>query len=280
VAQVSLHHPVRLAEQMSLLDNLGRGRLTVGVGRGTAYNIYEYQGYGIAHGEAAERYEEAEQIMIKAWTGADGFEHEGKFWQVKGPTLRPRPFTRPHPFMLRAASSDHGAAGLGSRGLPFMMNVQSDDNTFARLNAYRTAMREAGYDDGHVARCLDETWVWRNVYVGESDAEAQRTAEPYFVGMVEHRSSMRERIASDQGQAITAKNPVYRDPSIGLVAGSPATVAERFARLARAGVRSMMIQFRLGPMPSEMAEASMTRFAKEVIPRVRQLLAQPATAAA
>ena len=113
VAQVSLYHPVRLAEQMSLLDNLGRGRLMVGVGRGTAYNIYEYQGYGIPHGEASERYEEAEEIMLKAWTGENGFEHQGKFWQVKGPALRPRPFTKPHPFLLRAASSDHGAAGLG-----------------------------------------------------------------------------------------------------------------------------------------------------------------------
>ena len=47
VAQMSLHHPIRLAEQMALIDNISRGRVVVGLGRGTAFNIYEYQGYGI-----------------------------------------------------------------------------------------------------------------------------------------------------------------------------------------------------------------------------------------
>ncbi|MFN0160638.1 MAG: LLM class flavin-dependent oxidoreductase [Burkholderiales bacterium] len=273
VAQVSLHHPVRLAEQIALLDNLGRGRLMVGIGRGTAYNVYEYQGYGIPHGEAGERYEEAETIMLKAWTGTRGFEHAGKFWQVKGPPLRPRPFTQPHPLVLRAASSDHGATGLGGRGLPFLMNVQSDDNTFARLNAYQGAMRAAGFDDSHVSRCMDQSWIWRNVYVGETDAEAQRTALPYFVGMIEHRSSMRERVAADQGQSITSSNPVYRDPKIGLLAGSAAQVAERMAGLARAGVGGVMMQFRLGSMPAAVANASMTRFAEQVIPEFSRRMA-------
>ena len=273
VAQVSLYHPVRLAEQIALLDNLGRGRLMVGIGRGTAYNVYEYQGYGIPHGEAGERYEEAEAIMLKAWTGTEGFEHTGKFWQVKGPALRPRPFTKPHPLVLRAASSDFGAAGLGGRGLPFLMNVQSDDNTFARLTAYQSAMRGAGFDEAHVARCMDESWIWRNVYVGETDAEAESTALPYFVGMVDHRSSMRGRVAAEQGQAITSSNPVYRDPNIGLLAGSPAKVAERMALLARSGVGGVMMQFRLGSMPAELANESMTRFAQQVIPEFSKRMA-------
>ncbi|HWT10464.1 MAG TPA: LLM class flavin-dependent oxidoreductase, partial [Roseomonas sp.] len=101
VAQVSLHHPMRLAEQMSLLDNLGRGRVIVGLGRGTAYNVYEYQGYGIPHEEALERYEEAEGIMVKAWTSPEGFTHEGRHWTLKVPQLRPTPFTRPHPYLIR-----------------------------------------------------------------------------------------------------------------------------------------------------------------------------------
>ncbi|MCC7428355.1 MAG: LLM class flavin-dependent oxidoreductase [Alphaproteobacteria bacterium] len=276
VAQVSLYHPIRLAEQMSLLDNLGRGRLIVGVGRGTAYNVYEYQGYGIPHTEASARYEEAEEIMIKAWTGETGFAHEGKFWQVKGPTLRPRPFTRPHPFVLRAASSDHGTAGLAKRGLPFMMNVQSDENTLARLTTYKAAMREAGHSEAHLTRSLEQCWVWRNVYVGETDAEAERVGLPYFLGMVDHRSSMRERVSSEQGQSITNKNPVYRDPKVGLLAGSPATVAERMAKIARMGPGGVMMQFRLGSMPAEVAAASMKRFAEQVMPEFNRRMAAAA----
>jgi alkanesulfonate monooxygenase SsuD/methylene tetrahydromethanopterin reductase-like flavin-dependent oxidoreductase (luciferase family) len=47
VVQMALHHPIRLAEQVALMDNLSQGRIIVGLGRGTAYNFYEYRGYGI-----------------------------------------------------------------------------------------------------------------------------------------------------------------------------------------------------------------------------------------
>src|SRR5690348_5830617 len=59
VAQMSLHHPIRMAEQLSLIDNITKGRLIVGLGRGTAYNIYDYQGYGLDPDEAQARFEEA-----------------------------------------------------------------------------------------------------------------------------------------------------------------------------------------------------------------------------
>jgi alkanesulfonate monooxygenase SsuD/methylene tetrahydromethanopterin reductase-like flavin-dependent oxidoreductase (luciferase family) len=268
VAQLSLHHPVRLAEQMSLLDNISKGRLIVGIGKGTAYNIYEYHGYGIPHTEAAERYEEAEQIILKAWTGDEGFSHAGKFWQVDGPALRPRPFTRPHPSILRAASSERGAIELGRRGLPFLMNVQSEEQTLARLDVYKTTMRDAGFSEEHIGQCMSESWVWRNVYVGEDDKEAEQTGSLNFVEMVGHRSAMRERIATEQGEAITKSNPVYRDPKIGLTAGSASTVAARMNKLADSGIGGVMIQFRLGPMAKDLANASLRRFAEEVVPQL------------
>ena len=64
VIQTSLHHPIRLAEQLALIDNLTKGRLIVGLGRGTAYNIYDYQGFGIDHREAEARLDEAETVIL------------------------------------------------------------------------------------------------------------------------------------------------------------------------------------------------------------------------
>jgi alkanesulfonate monooxygenase SsuD/methylene tetrahydromethanopterin reductase-like flavin-dependent oxidoreductase (luciferase family) len=90
VLQTSLHHPIRLAEQLAIIDHLTKGRLVVGLGRGSSYNIYDYQGFGIDHHEAQARLDEAEHIIVKAWT-EDAFRHDGRFWQLDVPILRPRP---------------------------------------------------------------------------------------------------------------------------------------------------------------------------------------------
>ncbi len=88
VAQMALHHPTRFAEQIALVDNISRGRMMVGVGRGTAYNFYEFRGYGIDPQEAQERLLEVEQVLVEAWT-TENYRHEGKFWQMQLPALRP-----------------------------------------------------------------------------------------------------------------------------------------------------------------------------------------------
>ena len=83
VVQTALHHPIRLAEQLAILDNITKGRLVIGLGRGSSYNIYDYQGFGMDHREAQARLEEAEQILIKAWTEED-FEHKGQVLAPQG----------------------------------------------------------------------------------------------------------------------------------------------------------------------------------------------------
>ena len=90
VVEMALHHPVRLAVQTSLLDNLSNGRLIMGTGRGSAYNEYEYIGFGTTLENGREMLDEAEELLIKAWTGTDVV-HKGKFWDLSFPGLRPRP---------------------------------------------------------------------------------------------------------------------------------------------------------------------------------------------
>ena len=147
VAQMSLHHPIRMAEQLALIDNISKGRLIVGLGRGTAYNIYDYQGYGLDHTEAQARFEEAEAIMFRAWT-EEKFEHHGRFWDIKVPMLRPRPYTKPHPYVIRSASSEEGMLHIARQGRPFMMNVQSNEVTRQRMDLYRQHAARAGLRRG------------------------------------------------------------------------------------------------------------------------------------
>jgi len=127
VIQTALHHPIRLAEQMALLDHLTKGKLIVGLGRGSSYNIYDYQGFGIDHHEAQARLDEAEDIMLRAWTGG-AFEHRGRFWQLQVPMLRPRPYTQPR-LLGRRVADRVGAAG---QAVPDERAVVRDDGAAHR----------------------------------------------------------------------------------------------------------------------------------------------------
>ncbi len=272
VVQTSLHHPIRLAEQLALIDHISKGRLIVGLGRGTAYNIYDYQGYGLDHEEAQARFEEAEAIMIKAWTH-DGFEHKGRFWHLRVPQLRPRPLTKPHPYLIRSASSEAGMVELARHGRPFMMNVQSNAVTRQRMDLYRRTLREAGCDDAAIARNVDQSWVWRNVFVAETDAEAERVGVPAFIDMVEQRAAMRNRVYAEQGVRIKdepAGTPARADPGHALIRGSPATVAAAMREVEAIGVGGVIMAFRLGPMSHETAAKSLRLFMTEVAPQFRR----------
>jgi alkanesulfonate monooxygenase SsuD/methylene tetrahydromethanopterin reductase-like flavin-dependent oxidoreductase (luciferase family) len=270
VAQMSLHHPIRLAEQMALIDNISRGRLVVGLGRGTAYNIYDYQGYGIDPGEAHERLLEAEEIMIKAWT-TENFEHRGKFWTLRLPLLRPRPYTVPHPRIIRACSSEEAMLGMARAGRPFLMNVQTNEVTRHRMDRYRGTMRESGFDEATVARNVADTWVWRNVFVAPTDAEAERLARPAFEAQTEFRQVMRKRVYEEQGVLLKPETePAARNvPQHSLLCGSPATVAEAISKIDAIGVGGLILAFRIGPMPGEVAEQSIRLFMQHVAPEFR-----------
>jgi alkanesulfonate monooxygenase SsuD/methylene tetrahydromethanopterin reductase-like flavin-dependent oxidoreductase (luciferase family) len=272
VAQMSLHHPVRIAEQLSLLDHLSKGRLLVGLGRGTAYNVYEYQGYGIDPAESKARFEEAEAILFKAWSG-EGFEHHGRFWDLKVPLLRPRPYTRPHPYVINAASGEATMVELARQGRPFMMNLQTNETTVHRLDLYRRTMREAGFSAAAIAENLAQCWIWRNVFVADTDAEAERAGIPAFEAMQAHRAAMRERMAREQGVAMPGQVPGtpagLPNLTFNLIRGAPATVAAQFEAIAAMGVGGVIMSFRLGPLSNEQTRRSLTLFMEQVAPRFR-----------
>lgn len=274
VAQMSLHHPIRMAEQLALIDNISKGRLIVGLGRGTAYNIYDYQGYGLDPDEAQARFEEAEAIMFAAWRG-EALEHHGRFWDLRLPMLRPRPYTRPHPTVIRSASSEHGMVAIARGKRPFMMNVQSLETTRQRMALYRRTLHELGCAEAEVSSLVDQCWVWRNVFVAETDAEAERIAVPAFEAMHTFRSAMRERVYREQGVSLVPMPAPGAAPAARLVVehsliyGSPATVAEKLAQVKAIGVGGVIMQFRLGPMAYDDVARSLTLFMQKVAPELR-----------
>src|SRR5580704_17372542 len=273
VAQMALHHPIRMAEQISLIDHLSKGRLIVGLGRGTAYNIYDYQGFGIDHTEAQARFEESEAIMFEAWKG-EAFEHHGEFFNLRLPSFRPVTYTKPHPYVIRAAATEHGMVDIAKRGRPFMMNVQSSATTLQRMELYRQTLRSIGQDEATVAANTDACWAWRNVFVAETDAKAERIAVPAFHAMHAHRTAMRERVYREQGVSIVPMPAAGTAPPArmvlehSLVCGSPATVTEKLSAVGKTGIGGLIMQFRMGPMSYEDTARSLTLFQEKVRPHL------------
>jgi alkanesulfonate monooxygenase SsuD/methylene tetrahydromethanopterin reductase-like flavin-dependent oxidoreductase (luciferase family) len=163
---------------------------------------------------------------------------------------------------------------IARQGRPFMMNVQSNEVTKHRMDLYRSALREFGLNDEAVARNVEQCWVWRNVFVAETDAEAGRIAIPAFEAMHEHRTAMRKRVYEEQGVSIVPMPPPGAAPAArmvvehSLIYGSAATVAEKLAQVKAIGLGGVIMQFRLGPMNYDDVAQSLTLFMRRVGPEL------------
>ena len=119
VNALPLHHPLRLAAEAAMLDNLARGRFDFGIGKGVRPG--EFAKLGVPWDDAAAMTEEAIEILGKVWTQKTA-SHDGKFWRFPELSLRPRPFQRPTPPLRMVASRPASAARVGARGWPVAMH--------------------------------------------------------------------------------------------------------------------------------------------------------------
>ena len=141
VIQMALRHPIRLAIQLALLDNLSKGRLDIGVGRGSIYNEYEYLGYGLRSDDSRERMAEALDVMTRSWT-EEPLHYQGKYFQVSLPALRPRPYQRPYPPIWHSVVSPQSFTTCGRQGLPIMTVRIPLAAIPARLQLYEAGLAE------------------------------------------------------------------------------------------------------------------------------------------
>lgn len=268
VLQTSLYHPLRMAEQISLIDNLSKGRLIVGLGRGSMVNMHEYTGYQIDPDSAQERFEEIEQILLKCWN-QEQVRHSGKYWDFEIPMLRPRPFTKPHPPILRSVASEGSIAAQARQGRPVLMAAATAKGAARNVAIYRAAAREAGLSTDAIDRALAECWVSRTVVLAPTDEEAHEVGLPYFRAMQTYRAAQ-----SSAFEAMVAK--AAAQPGPGVLCGAPESMVEDFVELARTGVGGVSIRFRTGPMPAEFSARAIRLFMRDIAPRMREVALAPA----
>jgi alkanesulfonate monooxygenase SsuD/methylene tetrahydromethanopterin reductase-like flavin-dependent oxidoreductase (luciferase family) len=259
---------VRLAAQTALLDQLSKGRLIVGIGRGSAYNHYEYMGFGLDMEQGQKRLPEAEDLLVKAWTG-DALKYEGEFWNVEFPMLRPRPFQKPHPPLVRACISEASTVAMAKIGRPILIGAQDSQDVRKRLEAYRDTMLASGFAEQEVERALDQTWASKDLFVAESSEQAREIAEAGFQRERKHFRHARE-VYNPGGFPPVDPNkplPAGEDFSKSFIAGTPSEVAERVAELRDLGVRNLMLKLNVGEMDTSHVRKSIRLFGEKVLPK-------------
>ena len=267
VVELAFHHPVRLAVQTSLLDNLSHGRLIVGTGRGSAYNHYEYIGFGITMADGLARLDEAEELLVKAWTG-DPLQHEGTHWDVEFPLLRPRPYQQPHPPLIRACISEASTIRMAEIGRPVMIGIQTLPNLQSRLERYRATMLDSGFTEEQTDGTLDQCWASRDLFVADSYEEAHEIAAAGFERERTHFRQARELYNPGGFPPPDPNRPIPAGESLehSFIMGTPSQVAEQVAAMRDIGVRNLMLKLNVGEMDTHKVQKSMRMFGEKVMP--------------
>ena len=277
VVQTPFHHPVRLAVQLALLDNLSKGRIDVGIGKGTAYNEYEFVGHGLRSTDSRERMEEAVEILNRIWTETP-FTFEGKFTKVHIPAIRPKPVQQPGPPLWRSVISPGSFAECGRLGVPILTARLPVARIKERWATYAAGIDAGGHDAAKKARLLAQSALWRNVYVAETNAQAEDELAALLVETRAHMMHVREAYNPPDFTPEPATLNAWTDPAVpdseaipfvlstGSLYGTPARVREQVAELRDVGVQHLLCQTGFGAMSHDQNVASMRRFGEQVMP--------------
>ena len=160
--------PVRVAEEMAMVDILSKGRLECGFVRGVPYEVLPANSNPV---RMNERQWEAMDLIVKAWTSHDGpVSHEGRFFHHRNINIWPRPYQQPHPPIWVSTTTPGGAGRVGARGYVQATFLTGFKGTPAIYDSYRKGWREAGRGGGR-ARSIG--WPMRRCSI---PARARREA--------------------------------------------------------------------------------------------------------
>src|SRR5271166_1097435 len=270
--------PLRVAEEFAMLDVMSGGRLVAGmvIGGGP-----EYFTYRVDPTTAREKFREALELIVKAWTQPGPFLWNGKHYHFPYVNPWPRPLQQPHPpIWIPGAGSSETIDFVAQRRFAYMGIPYFHMDVFRRVfDQFREACAKAGYT------AAPEQMGWGvPIYVAETDQQARAEFEPhlrYFQrnllkkidlappGYTSARSAL--AIMRNRGNFL-AEQESWDDIDKGVFAivGSPATVRQKLARYQKElGVGVVLTGCQVGDMSHEWTRKSMELLAREVLPHVR-----------
>lgn len=248
VAVVPLHHPLRLAEEISWVDHLSKGRVAVGVGPG--FSAFEFGGFGVPVDERHERFVEGFDVLRRALTEPE-ITFQGRRYMI-----RPRPYTRPHPPFYWASTADESLHKAGAERMPLLFGLEPVTDIAERLQRYRTIRAEAGVSNVAIDREIGQMYVLRRICIADTDAEALREVQEPLRWHREMGTRVHEQGEAIDTVPVSADGPSI-EPSDGEWVGSVATVNHKLDELHALGLRKVIGWFHFGNMPYESVRRSM-----------------------
>ena len=275
VAVPPLHNPLRLAQRVNLLDVLTKGRAIIGFAPGGS--PVEYAGLGrdpsTRHAQMFHNLEVMEAALRKQ---LDDPAYE---WQTEfeGGTLHtrimPGSYTGDLPRFARGAQSDEGAVWTGRKGWYLFTAREVPDVLAVRFAAYEGALRESGLGEDAVQDHLDWSLVQKQIYVADSNEQAEREIRERLTLMAENQrrsfALVRDLRDAQHLKSVVGVSPNDPDEFIrrALIIGDPDTVAAQIREYEAVGVRHLSLLFNYGFMTPEISDRSLRLFLESVLPR-------------
>jgi alkanesulfonate monooxygenase SsuD/methylene tetrahydromethanopterin reductase-like flavin-dependent oxidoreductase (luciferase family) len=273
-------NPLRVAEEIAMLDHLTDGRIVSGFVRGIGW---EYFAHSVNPTRSRSRFNEAHDLIIKAWTSDEVFQWLGDNYEYRYVNLWPRPLQQPHPpIYIPGAGSTETIRFVAERGYTFM-SVYAPTRVIKHwFDGYRRVVEEMGevVDPAKIAFSVP-------IYVAATDEQARREARPHIEWLFYKGLKQGTELVNPPGYmspsslrgVLKAGMRPFREMSFDelvdeghAIVGSADTVTNRLGELqAELGFGQLIGLFSVGDMAHERAVANMERFAADVMPALRPL---------
>ena len=255
VSVLPLHHPLHLAEEYALADNLCGGRLNFAIGSGFSPN--EYKMFGMTMEEAREKYWETFDVILKAWTQEE-FSHQGKHYQIEDGSLYVKPVQKPMPPTWIAASSDETLIRAGELGFPIMGIPFVRSTSLSEVKQKNELFMDSSVRAGHKEK--PEIMVALHVYLQPSEQDAVDSARPYFARVVDYLKKYRR-----PGARVPDFDTIKKDQLA--LFSNPEGACAIFREYEKIGVSHVIAMVNFGGVPMPDVRRTLELMSTEVFPK-------------
>lgn len=253
-----MYHPLRLVEEICMLDQFSNGRFLYGVGKGIT--PYELGYFGVDAADARAIYEEILDITLMAMDPAtERLNWHGKHFDFDDVPINIHPIQNPHPPLWIGVGTPEGAANAGARGINALTNSPLGRST-ELMQRYRDAYTGDEATMPKIAIC-------RHTVIAETDEEAERIMREAYPAWYEHFVALWKQHGDSPVVAAYTEDfdeTVAKDL---LIFGSPATVRAEIERyLETSATNYFVCRFAFGSLTYEQSRMALDGFVEEVMP--------------